>query len=527
MLQGTDDQTAVVALLSRAGTYGERGTVRRIDSHISHLFLIGEHAFKLKRAVRLPYLDFTGVDNRRRYCEVEVTVNRRTAPEIYLGLAPLLQGADGASVLGAVVEPGDAGAVEGACDWVVVMRRFDQDCLFDAMARTGTLTPPLVARLATVIARFHDGAAVAGGFGGGGAMARVIADGTELIRCFVPQVFDAEHVEDFTARIADALDGAGPLLDARRGAGMVRHCHGDLHLRNICLIDGQPTPFDAIEFSDEIAHIDVLYDLAFLLMDLQHRGHRGLANIALNKYLDMWGDYGGLGAMGLFLSCRAAVRAHVEALQTVPGAGDNTFAVGEARAYLELAISYLDPPAPRLVALGGLSGTGKSVLAEALAPDFGPHSGAVVIRSDVIRKQLAGVAPDSRLGPETYDDEMNRKVYERMCRVAGDVLGAGFSVIVDAVHARATERDAIARAAGLSGATFDGLWLAAPDAVRIVRVRDRRGDASDATAGIATSQAEYDVGDVFWHRIDAAGAVTSVSAMGRKVLNLGKKSLIL
>lgn len=519
MQQGTDDQTAVVAFLSGADAYGGTGPVERIDTHISHVFLAGDHAYKLKRAVRLPYLDFTTPESRRRFCEAEVTVNRRTAPDLYLGLAPVLRPAGGGLALGDIVEPGAAGDDKDVCDWVVVMRRFDQSGLLDAMARSGTLTAALVARLAAVIAGFHNGAAATPGFGGHAAMSRVIADSTALIERFVPAIFDAGPVADFTARIAAALDSAGPLLDKRRDAGLVRHCHGDLHLRNICLIDGQPTPFDAIEFSDEIAHIDVLYDFAFLLMDLEHRGLAPLANVALNNYLAWWGDYGGLAAMALFLACRASVRAHVEALQ----AASSNDRAGEARAYLTLSLGYLGPRQPRLVAVGGLSGTGKSVLAEGLAPDLGPHGGAVVLRSDVIRKQLAGVEPTRRLGPEAYGPDMNEKVHDTMCRLAGEVLAAGFPVIADAVHAGAPERAAIAAVADRAGAAFDGLWLDAADDVRIARVRGRRGDVSDATREIARAQGKYDIGEVDWRRIDATGDAPRVVLEARNALNLGIK----
>jgi predicted kinase len=294
-------------------------------------------------------------------------------------------------------------------------------------------------------------------------------------------------------------------LDARRDTGQVRQCHGDLHLRNIVLIGGSPTLFDAIEFNDEIACIDVLYDLAFLLMDLGHRGLPRHANAVLNGYLLDTRDFAGLALLPFFLSCRAAVRAKTSA--TAATLQSDTERQRELRRaateYLTMARVLLTPPPAGLIAVGGVSGTGKSTLARALAPLIGPVPGAVVLRSDEIRKQLCGVEPLQRLGPEAYSAEMAERVYAELADRATAILRAGHGVIADAVYARPAQRAAIERAAAHAGAPFLGVWLEAPESLLIGRVRGRTQDASDAGVEVARAQLASDPGPITWRRVDA------------------------
>ncbi len=518
MQQASADQSDIIAFLSRPETHGGQRPVQRIDTHISHLFLVGDRAYKLKRAVRLPYVDFSTPVLRRRYCEAEVTVNRRTAPDLYIGVAPVLRDRTGALILGAPGEADDA-----AADWVVVMRRFDQDKLFDAMAQRGGLDTAMITDLADAVATFHEAAEPMPAFGGAAGMRRVIDGSAHQVARFVPSVFAPDDADRLAAAVEAAFADVAALLDARRAAGMVRHCHGDLYLRNICLIDDKPTPFDAIEFNDDIANIDVLYDFAFLLMDLEHRGQRALANAALNRYLPREGDYRGLAALPLFLACRAVVRAHVTAMQASapPAAAALT---AEARSYLDLALEMLQPAVPRLIAVGGLSGTGKSRLARNIAPDFEVPAGAVVLRSDVIRKRLLGVDPLTRLGPDAYRSDVTARVYDTICALASAALDAGWPVIADAVYAGPDQRAAIEQTARRLNAAFDGLWLQAPDEIRFERVRSRTSDASDATVQVAREQSDYPVGEHGWRAIDTAGATGATMAQCRKALNLSAKN---
>ena len=342
--------------------------------------------------------------------------------------------------------------------------------------------------------------------GGADAMAAVINNNAACFGQPGGNAFERATVESLNATSRLVLDRTGGRLDQRSRAGLVRHCHGDLHLGNIVLVDGRPTLFDAIEFNDLFADIDVLYDLAFLLMDLGHHGLGRLASMVLNRYLDVTGDEDGLAQLPLFLSLRAAVRAHVNA---ATGAGDPDRADGlmaEAGRYLEAALSYLSPPPPRLVAVGGFSGSGKSRLARELAPLLGAKPGARVTRSDILRKRLAGVPATTRLGAEGYTDSMTEKTYETLYHVAHKALESGHSAIADAVFAKPGQRRAIARVAERAGVPFQGLWLEAPRRVLEQRVRERTRNPSDATPEVIGKQLRYDLGPMEWARVDSSGA---------------------
>jgi len=500
-----EDQSETIAFLSAPETHGAIGPVRRIDTHISAIFLVGDRAYKLKRAVRFDYLDFSTVELRRRACEAELRVNRRTAPEIYLGVCPVTREADGRLALDG------AGAT---VDWLVVMRRFDEDGLLDRLAARGALTPSIIEAAADAALALHRDAAPRRDKGGRDGMAWVIEGNIADLAEHRGAPFDAAAVDAYAAAARAALERLGARLDQRRRDRFVRHCHGDLHLGNICLIDGRPVLFDAIEFNDDIACCDVLYDFAFLVMDLLHRGLRPLANLALNRYLAMSGDLGGLPLLGLFLSCRAAVRAKIAATVAEGAQGaDAQRLAEEARRYLDDARADLEPGAPRLLAIGGLSGSGKSTLARALAPLLGAGPGALVLRSDVIRKRLFDRAPTERLGAEGYTPEVTDKVYARIARWAGEALAAGHVVIADAVFARPDERAAIARIAAEAGAPFHGFWLEAPAETLAARVGARVGDASDADARVVATQLRYDLGTIDWERIDAARPPDEVRRM--------------
>jgi aminoglycoside phosphotransferase family enzyme/predicted kinase len=492
----TEDQTATIAWLAAPASYGG-ASVERIDTHASIVFVAGTRAWKLKRAVRYDYLDFSTADRRRAMCEAEVRVNRRTAPFLYRGVVAVVRRPDGSLALGG---PGTA------IDWVVEMNRFDQDALLDRLAGRGALAPDLMPPLALAIARFHAIAERRSDHGGLKGMAWVV-DGNAL--GFAEQgrgVLDPALADGLTSDSRRALERHARHLDRRRDEGYIRQCHGDLHLRNIVLIDGLPTLFDAIEFNDEIACIDVLYDLAFLLMDLWRRQLPRHASAILNTYLSETLDFEGIRLLPLFLSCRAAVRAKTSAtaaaLETDPkrrGELEET-----ARAYLALAATLLRPAAARLIAIGGFSGSGKSTLAYAAAPAIGAAPGALVIRSDEVRKQLCGVSGLTRLGPSGYTADMTRRVYETALQRAATLLQSGHSVIIDAVFARASDRDAIEAVAAAAGVPFAGLWLDASDQVLIDRTRRRRADPSDADPAVVRAQLAAGAGEVHWHRIAAS-----------------------
>ncbi len=494
------DQTDTIALLSDPATWGGERP-ERIDTHISTVFLAGDTVLKLKKAVRLPFVDFSTVEARRAACEAELEVNRRAAPDLYLGLARVTRAADGRLRL-----DGDGEAV----DWLVRMRRFDQADLFTRLAEDGRLDRRLLQELTEAVVRFHAVAPVRADRGGMAGLTWTIDTNRASMLPSAAAVLDPGKIEALAARSRQWLDRLAPLLEGRRAGGMVRQCHGDLHLGNICLFQGRPTLFDAIEFSEDIACIDVFYDLAFLLMDLDCRGRRGFASVVLNHYLDVTGDYEAVPLLPLLLSLRAGVRAHVCATM---GAGD------EARRYLDAALAFLEPLRPRLLAVGGLSGSGKSRMGRELAP-FLAVPGAAVVRTDALRKQLMGVSVHDRLGPDGYSREVSARTYRRLLETCAHLLDAGHSVVADAVFAKPEQRKDIERVAREAGVRFDGLWLEAPPEVARDRIRARTGNASDATVEVLDQQLSYDVGPMSWTRIDTSGSKDDALTAGRKALGV-------
>src|SRR5579884_162143 len=506
-----DDQNAVVAFLSNPANYGcGIATVDRLATHASLIFLAGDRAYKVKRAIRYPYLDFSTTERRREACETEVALNRRTAPDLYVGVRGIARAADGRI---GWAEHGDV------LDWVVVMRRFDQGQLFESLAAAGRLEPSMLRDLVDRVAAFHAGAKVYLDRGGAAAMAAIETSNNETLEALAGPIFEPAGVQQLHTRSQARLAQVSGLLDSRRAAGKVRHCHGDLHLRNVCLLDGKPTLFDCLEFSEELAIIDVLYDVAFLVMDLEHRGLGDLANLAANRYFDMGEDADALMALPLLLSLRAAIRAKVAATAATQSVETSKLS-GEARQYLDLALSLLSDQPPRVVALGGLSGAGKSTMARMLAPRLGMRPGARILRSDVIRKRLCGVSPETRLPDAAYHPDMSRRVYEAICDQARRSLRAGYCAIIDAVALREDERRAFAAVAEEAAVPFSGVWLCASPATMTARLASRRGDASDATAEVLRRQLECDPGRIDWATVEIAGDSNSGFAAVCQALGL-------
>ena len=492
------DQAAIVDFLAQPATHGGH-RVSRIETHGAFLFMAGKRAYKLKRAVRFAYMDYSSLEKRRLACEAEVRLNRRTAPGLYRGTEAIRLLRDGSLRLG-----GPQGRV---VDWVVVMRRFEEAALLSRVAARGGLEAGTMRALAEAIWRFHDKAEIRKR-GGGIKAHRAVAATIQAEIDRHAAVFDEKRRLLFRRRTEALLEQSADALERRRAAGRVRHGHGDLHLRNICLLDGVPTLFDCLEFDPDLAIEDVLYDVAYLLMDLDRQGLRPLANLVLNRYLELGGDYDGLGLLPLFLSQRAAIRAHVLAstADVAEEAARQKQLRREAGEYLDLALAYARPPAARFVAIGGLSGTGKSSVARLLAPKLAPAPGAVVLRSDVLRKQLAGVGEAERLPASAYTAKAAKQVYAEMLRRAALVAGAGHSVIVDATFTDPAQRRAAERAASRA-VPFTGLWLVAAKRVLLDRVAARRGDASDADRETVAAQALLPLGDITWHKVAAGGTV--------------------
>ncbi len=338
----------------------------------------------------------------------------------------------------------------------------------------------------------------------------------------MPDIFEPAESATLMRASRAALTRLHPLLRERGASGRVRRAHGDLHLGNIVRIGGRPVLFDAIEFDPLIATGDVLYDLAFLLMDLIERDLPVAANIVFNRYLAETrrdDDLDALTALPFFMSLRAAIRAKVTAARLERADGGKKQHVRKtARTYFRLAQRLIAPPPPLLVAVGGLSGTGKSLLAAALAPDFAPTPGAVVLRSDVERKNLFGKAETDTLPREAYAAEVTGKIYARLAGKARRIAAAGHSALADAVFSTAAERAAIEMIAKEAGVRFIGLFLTADLATRVARVGGRTMDASDADVEVAQRQESYDLGAMDWEMVDASGTPGDTLAGARRAL---------
>ncbi len=523
------DQSGTIALLSdpstyRSGTESAPDVVDLIETHGAMVFLAGDHAYKIKKAVAFPFMDFSTLAKRHAICARELEINRTFAPDLYLGLVAVTRESDGTLALG-----GGGAPVE----WAVHMKRFAQDQLLSSIAEDGppgALDRALLETLADTIAEAHGqapGRKISDGDARTGAVVdqlRTFFDDPELHKMLEPAI-GAADLATLRAGLARQFEEARYGLKLRGRHGYVRRCHGDLHLGNIVMLDGRPTPFDALEFDENLATIDTLYDLAFLLMDLDERGLKQEANIVLNRYLAQTGeliDLFGLTLLPLFLSLRAGVRALVLLTQGRQRRGsEKADLVAKACPYIKAALRTLDPPAPRLIAIGGLSGTGKTTLARSLASGIGAAPGAVVLRSDVERKTQHGVAETDRLDEAAYSKAASARVFDALCQKAYTAVKAGHAVIVDAVYLRADERTAIEKMADRAGVAFQGLWLNADRDIMADRVATRTRDASDATPEIVDLQRKRGTGPVAWTPINAGHDPGCTLEQAKAVLGVG------
>jgi aminoglycoside phosphotransferase family enzyme/predicted kinase len=490
-------QTAVVEWLKSGTPWNEKPEV--IETHAALIFLVGDRAYKLKKAVDLGYLNFLTLEARRTTLERELTLNRRTAPKLYLRTLPISSSGTGFNLSG-----------EGrAVDYLLEMRRFPNDALLSACAERNELSDAMIERLARHIAAFHDEAERVE-LKWPEAVDRIADENTLDLRSQI-DVLRVDLVEAAILPRDTLMRLCRAKLEAQ--SSNVRRCHGDVHLGNIFLDHDQPTLFDCIEFDEFYAAMPPLYDVAFLLMDLIARGQPRLANRALNSWLihlkaEAWPPtIEALQTLPLYLALRSEIRAKTEARKPNGRAG--------AQRYLQLARKFGEPSAPRLVAIGGFSGTGKSTLAKEIAWRLGAPPGALHLRSDEIRKSFAGIRFDQRLTGSAYSSEATAAVYSALDTMACTALLSDQSVVVDAVFARQEEREAIRAAAEIAKVPFTGLWLEAPRDILEQRLTSRRGDVSDADVTVLHKQLTYDLGHITWHHIDAGGdlATTVAAAM--------------
>jgi aminoglycoside phosphotransferase family enzyme/predicted kinase len=464
------------------------------ETHISAVFIGNDTVWKLKKAVRMPFLDFSGVDARAHFLQRELVINKAAAPELYRDVVAVSQRPDGTLELGG----------DNAIDWVLRMAVVPKDDFLDVIASNGRLTSRLLDDLGDCVAAYHGKLAPAPNRDSAGGLLR-ITEGN--VGSALAAGLDVGCVEAWHRRMVVAIETSRGWLTERSMAGYVRRCHGDLHLGNLCLWHGKPVPFDALEFDEGLATIDVGYDLGFLLMDLDQRVGRKAANRVMNRYIARTGDIALFG-LPIFLSQRAMIRAHVLAAMRQDGG-----------AYLAAAQTYLDPVSSMVIAIGGLQGTGKSTLARELAASLGRAPGAIILRSDEVRKRLHGVEPEAHLPPEAYTEAANAATNAAVIEQTRVAAASGHAVIVDATFLDMTMRRDLAAAVEVP---FLGVWLSAPLAVLESRIASRSGDASDATVAVLHRSAQNDLGAGDWLAVDASDGTQALTAVREAIVSIAK-----
>ncbi|MBS1188856.1 MAG: aminoglycoside phosphotransferase [Rhodocyclaceae bacterium] len=481
-----EQRRLVQALLDPARYPHPVAAVSLIETHISFLLLTGRYAYKIKKAVDLGFVDYLGLERRRHFCHEELRLNRRLAPELYLEVA---------AIGGAPEDPRwDAGGE--AIEYAVKMAQFPQADLLDQVLARGGLTPSHVDALAARVAAFHRAAPSATPSDEYGSPAAV----------WSPAEANFAHLQRLGAaarwpRLADLeawsraeYQRLGPTLAQRRAAGFVRECHGDLHLGNMVLLDGTPAVFDCIEFNPSLRWIDVANDLAFLAMDLSERGRPDYAWRLLNDWLEELGDYAGLPLLRFYQVYRALVRAKVACIRAADPAlpaPERQAALAAADGYVDYALSIIAPRPGALVITHGLSGSGKSTAARAVAESLG----GVRLRSDVERKRLHGLGSLARSGSGIadglYGDGATAATYARLAELAGAINAAGYPAVIDAACLRRWQRQRFQDLARTRGIPLVIIDCRAPESVLLERLaaRDRRGDdASEATPAVLAEQ---------------------------------------
>jgi uncharacterized protein len=455
--------------------------IRLIQTHISWVILTGPYAYKVKKPVDFGFLDFSSLEKRHRMCLKELELNRRLAPELYLAVLPVCGSPQGFR-LGSRNEHADA------VEYCLKMIQFDPDALLTHEIERARFEPQWMDILASEVAGFHAAAEVVHipPFGSAQILRRYIAENLEAARNLAARAGPPDPSDTLERHASRLLQELEPQLQQRQRDGFIRACHGDLHLGNIALVDGEPRIFDCIEFNDELRLIDTMNDAAFLVMDCDARDHPELGMRFLSRYLEHTGDYRGLMLLRLYQLYRASVRGKVALLLSQDTAVDPQAAaaqIRQARMYFSQAAAYGEPAGrPALYAVGGLSGSGKSRLA-LLGSKV---TQALVIRSDATRKRLGAAS-----GASLYTPAMTAATYEAMIAGADAALAAGFTVILDATFLDRAHRDRTRHLAEDHGIPLHLLWLDLPPAVLRQRIRERSAantDVSDADLAVLESQ---------------------------------------
>ncbi len=460
--------------------------VEVLETHISLVLLAGEHAYKLKKPLDLGFLDFSTLEKRRVACEAELLLNRRTAPMLYIDVIPI-GGTHDDPLLGA----------EPAIEYAVKMWRFEQDNLLDRVAARGALTPAHLEALASDLAGFHARAPFAEGplpYGHPEQLFALAEQNFSQLEELVEAVHEREALERLRHWTERTYARLHETFAARRAAGRVRECHGDLHLGNLVLVEGRAVAFDCIEFNADLRWSDVMSEIAFLVMDLLDHGHHALAHRFLDAYLAATGDYEGLAVLPFYLVYRAMVRAKIACIREhQPGLDPHgrTRADAEYHDYLRLAETSSAPGRPGLVLMHGVSASGKSFTALRLVE----RAGAIRVRSDLERKRLHGLewnaSTGSALEAGLYGREVSRRTYERLAELAGAILDAGYLAVIDATFLRRDQRELFRRIAASRRVPFAIVSCTAEEATLRRRLETRstsRADPSEATLAVLEHQ---------------------------------------
>ncbi len=454
--------------------------IQLVQTHISYVLLTGDYAYKVKKPINFGFLDFSTLAQRQHFCAEELRLNQRGAAELYLDVLPITAAGEQFQLNGA----GEA------VEYTVKMQQFPQSSLFTELFDRGELTEDLLVQLAHVLARFHAQAATSDYIRSFGSIAKIraaIDENYEQTEQYIggPQT---QQQFDETRQYTDRLFAEQQSLFASRVAhNWIRECHGDVHLRNIALWHHKILLFDCIEFNEPFRFVDVMFDIAYIIMDLDARSRPDLSNRFLNAYIEQMGDWEGLQVLPLYLSRQSYVRAKVTSFllsdPSVPDAAKQEATATAAR-YYRLAWEYTQPQPGRLLLMAGLSGAGKSTVARYLAK----HLHAIHIRSDAVRKHLAGVTLDARGNADLYTPEMTQKTYDRLLHLGITLAAQGYTVILDAKYDRQPLRQSVIAQAQAHQLPLQILHCTAPLAVMQERLQQRQNDVSDATADLLPQQ---------------------------------------
>ncbi|RPI45603.1 MAG: aminoglycoside phosphotransferase [Betaproteobacteria bacterium] len=459
--------------------------VRLLETHISWLLLTGAYAYKIKKPVCLEFVDFQTLELRHHYCLEELRLNRRYAPQLYLDVVP---------ITGSEAHPSVAGAGE-AIEYAVKMREFSQDDLLDRRLSRGSLGPLQIDKLADACARFHATAAIAPArYGTAAALLAPALANFATIRSLSSDARSRERISELERWTCAEHARNTTVFRARKRAGRIRECHGDLHLGNIALIDGEPTLFDCIEFNESFRWIDVMNEMAFAVMDLTARGRPDYARRLRNRYLEAGGDYAGLAVAPFYLVYRALVRAKVDCIRASQpdiAAPARALQWEDFTERLGLAESFARPGRPFLAITCGLAGSGKTHASQSALERID----AIRIRSDVERKRLCGLEPcapsGSAMDSGIYSQRMSDRTFARLAKLAKTVIAAGYPVIVDAAFIRRDRRAPFQRLAASLGVPFVIISCRADEEVLAERIAQRQAegrDASEATLEVLREQ---------------------------------------